>query len=81
MRPKIRKGMCYGCPWNYGDPATEEAFNLGCLPGVGNATKWSKNENKSWACHSEPDKVCCGYAGQEKNFSDELLIVEGIHTD
>ena len=30
---KLHKGYCSGCPFNYGDPATETAWNLGCLPG------------------------------------------------
>ena len=75
----IRKGMCPGCPWNYGDPSTEMAYNLGCLPSIHEATKWSKEQDKSWACHSEPDKVCCGFAAQEKDFPKNLLIIRGIH--
>lgn len=78
---EIRKGMCSGCPWNYGDPSTEMAYNLGCLPSIAEATQSAKSEGKAWACHSEPEKVCCGFAGQEKNMVDKPLYVEeGTHS-
>jgi hypothetical protein len=77
----VRKGMCPGCPWNIGDPSTEMAYNLGCLPGIGEATQAAKDAGKAWACHSEPDEVCCGYAGQEKtDIGLPLLHVAGIHS-
>ena len=76
----IRKGMCPGCPWNYGDPATEAAYNLGCLPSIAAATQAAKEEGKAWACHSEPDKVCCGYAAQEhEDHTIPLLLLPGVH--
>lgn len=37
-------------------------------------------ETTAWACHSEPDKVCCGWASENKNKLDrKLLTVEGVH--
>jgi len=76
---EIRKGMCPGCPWNYGDEATEIAYNLGCLPSIGEATASCKESGKAWACHSEPDKLCCGYAAQEKDDIGKPLYRDGIH--
>ena len=77
----IRKGMCDGCPWNYGNEATEMAYNLGCLPSVAEATAKAKDEGKAWACHSEPGKVCCGYAAQEKQDIGLPLYTEaGTHS-
>jgi hypothetical protein len=80
QKAEIRKGMCEGCPWNYGHPATEMAYNWGCLPSIGEATQSAKKVGKSWACHSEPHKVCCGFAAQEKGSQNRPLYVEvGTH--
>jgi hypothetical protein len=71
----VRKGYCEGCPFDVGKKATEEAYNLGCLPSIGEIYSMLGG-SKAWACHSEPDKVCCGDA---KNMHKPLLHVEGIH--
>lgn len=76
----IRKGYCPGCPFNMNDPLTHDAYNLGCLPSVAEVSNHCRDENKAWACHSEPGKVCCGYAAQEPKRVDlPLLHVEGVH--
>ena len=75
----IRKGMCFGCPWNLGDESTEMAYNLGCLPSIGEATQMSKEAGKAWACHSEPEKMCCGYAAQEKGDINLPLLRNEYH--
>ncbi|AGH31438.1 hypothetical protein LOKG_00001 [Loktanella phage pCB2051-A] len=77
---EIRKGMCEGCPWDYGNPATEMAYNLGCLPSIAEATQKSKAADKSWACHSDCEKICCGFAGQEKDVSQDLYLEDGVHS-
>lgn len=78
---KIKKGYCEGCPYDYGSEATEMAYNLGCLPSTGEIGFGCEVTNKAWACHSEPDKVCCGYASRNPDKTDrELLHVEGIHS-
>ena len=76
---EIRKGMCVGCPWDYGAEMTEQAYNWGCLPSTYEATQWSKSEGKAWACHSEPDKMCCGYAAENKSDHGKPLFVNGVH--
>lgn len=77
---KIHKGYCAGCPFNYGDPATEMAWNLGCLPGSHEVLADCKAEGKAWACHSEPDEVCCGFAASAPDDVDKpLMLVEGVH--
>ncbi len=35
MQNEVRKGYCEGYPFDIGALMTEYAFNLGCLPGVG----------------------------------------------
>jgi len=77
--PLIRKGMCYGCPWDYGSEATENAYNWGCLPSVAEATQLSKAEGKAWACHEEPNKLCCGYAADNKADIGKPLYTDGTH--
>ena len=74
----IRKGYCYGCPYDYGSEGTEMAYNYGCLPTV--ADIHAMTANTAWACHSEPEKVCCGFAAHEtEKISLPLLHVEGVH--
>jgi len=75
----IRKGMCPGCPWDYGSELTEQAYNWGCLPSTSEATQWSKAEGKAWACHSEPNKMCCGYAAENKGDHGKPLFTNGTH--
>ena len=72
----VRKGYCYGCPFNVGEPATEMAYNLGCLPGIGDIRR-AVGDTHAWACHSEPEKVCCGDAA---NRSKPLYYMEGVHS-
>ena len=72
----VRKGHCDGCPWNYGNEATEMAYNLGCLPSTGEARAFCGPDH-SWPCHSEPDKVCCGDA---ENRDKPLKHMKGVHT-
>ncbi len=77
---EIRRGMCPGCPWNVGDPSTEMAYNLGCLPSIEEATEACSENGQAWACHSEPDLVCCGFASRNPDSVDlPLRIVPGIH--
>jgi hypothetical protein len=62
----IRKGYCEGCPFDFGKPATETAYNLGCLPGTGEVNAMCAENGTAWACHNEPDKVCCGHAARRE---------------
>lgn len=72
----IRKGHCDGCPFDYGQPATEMAYNLGCLPSAGEVVEMCRANGTAWACHTEPDKVCCGHA---VHHGKPLQHVEGVH--
>lgn len=74
---EVHKGYCEGCPFNVGDPATEQAYNLGCLPSIGEVTELCEHNQTAWACHSEPNKVCCGHAGR-RNLP--LQHVDGVHS-
>ena len=77
---QIRRGMCRGCPYDIGKPDTEEAYNLGCLPGTGEIRAMCDSSGTAWACHDEPNKVCCGYAAAHKSNKDlPLLHVRGVH--
>lgn len=76
----IHKGYCHGCPFDWGAPGTEAAYNLGCLPSAGEVSARCEAVGKSWACHSEPNKVCCGYAAIHPSRTDLPLMIEiGIH--
>lgn len=75
----IRKGMCEGCPWDFGKEATDTAYNLGCLPSIGEATQMAKESNKAWACHSDSNLMCCGYAAQEKEDHNKELLINEYH--
>ncbi len=72
----VHKGYCPGCPFNYGEPMTEYAYNLGCLPGVYDNNQLCEPAGTAWACHSEPDKVCCGHAARRHL---PLQHDEGVH--
>lgn len=77
---EIKKGYCEGCPYDYGQEMTEYAYNMGCLPSTETIGFACHVTNKAWACHSEPEKVCCGYAARNKdNVDKKLLTVDGIH--
>lgn len=72
----IRKGYCNGCPFNVGHPATETAYNLGCLPGTGEIATLCEPKGTAWACHFEPWKTCCGHAARD---GLPLEHMEGVH--
>ena len=73
----VRKGHCPGCPFDVGQPATEAAHNLGCLPSIPEIAELCGESGTAWACHSEPDKVCCGHAARRNM---PLKRVAGIHS-
>jgi hypothetical protein len=73
----VRKGYCPGCPFDYGKEETETAYNLGCLPGIGDINARCVASGTAWACHSEPQKVCCGH-GARRHLP--LLHEEGVHS-
>lgn len=75
----IRKGYCYGCPFDYGAEATEMAYNLGCLPSANEASQLSKRAGQAWACHENPDLMCCGYAAENRQDHDKPLYRDGTH--
>lgn len=78
MRNVVRKGYCEACPFDHGKHWTEYACNLCCLPGVSEIRVLCEANGTAWACHSEPDKVCCGdAAGRER----PLQYMEGVHPD
>ena len=72
----VRKGYCDGCPFDYGNIHTENAYNWGCLPSEYEANTLCETNETAWACHSEPDKVCCGHAARR---SLPLQHMEGVH--
>lgn len=74
------KTCCTGCPFDVGQEATEIAYNLGCLPSTHEVAVKCKQNGTTWACHSAPEVVCCGYAEEfpERN-ALPLEIVEGVH--
>jgi len=75
---EIKKGYCAGCPYDYGKPDTEMAFNLGCLPSI--ATINSHVADGAWPCHSEPSKVCCGFAAcNPAKVNRALRPMQGVH--
>lgn len=78
MRNTVRKGYCEGCPFDHGAFMTEYAFNLGCLPSVREVRDLCEANGTAWACHSEPEKVCCGDA---RNRDRPLQYMEGVHSD
>lgn len=74
----IRKGYCSGCPYDYGQPATEAAYNWGCLPSVAEIAQHV--DGGAWPCHADPDKVCCGFASQNPTkILSELRPMPGVH--
>lgn len=73
---EVQKGYCSGCPFDWGKPATEEAYNLGCLPSVWEVDVLCQMKGTAWACHSEPGKVCCGHASRRKL---PLQLMDGVH--
>jgi hypothetical protein len=73
---EVRKGYCEGCPFDIGRPATEMAYNLGCLPSTGEVAELCSRNGTAWACHSEPEKVCCGHASRRNM---PLQHMEGVH--
>jgi hypothetical protein len=79
MAAPIRKGMCYGCPWDHGSEGTETAYNLGCLPSTQEASVLCRDAGKAWACHDEPEKMCCGYAAENRQDHDKPLYRDGTH--
>lgn len=52
--------MCASCPFNIGNPACDEAFNLGCLPSGYEVREMYEKQGKVWMCHSNESKVCEG---------------------
>jgi hypothetical protein len=74
---KVHKGYCSGCPFDFGKEATETAYNLGCLPSVWEVDVLCLMKRTAWACHSEPDKVCCGHA-ERRNLP--LQYMDSVHT-
>jgi hypothetical protein len=76
---EIRKGYCPGCPYDFGAPATEMAFNLGCLPGVGEIK--AHVGDGAWPCHASPHKVCCGFAADcPSQINGTLRPMDGVHS-
>jgi hypothetical protein len=73
----VRKGYCPGCPFNFGEPTTELAYNLACLPSVAEIAELCGPNGTAWACHSEPDKVCCGHAVRRNM---PLQHMDGVHS-
>jgi hypothetical protein len=53
---------------------------MGCLPSIGEATKACSESGQAWACHSEPTKVCCGFASENRDKIELPLRLErGVH--
>lgn len=76
---EIRKGYCSGCPYDWGAPMTDYAYNLGCLPHV--AEILEHVGTGAWPCHAEPDKVCCGFAARHREqIHGELKPMKGVHS-
>lgn len=73
---EVKRGYCVGCPFNVGHRATEDAYNLGCLPGIGEIAELCQSAGTAWACHSEPDKVCTGHAARRNM---PLQHLDGVH--
>ena len=79
---KITKKMCKGCPFNYGDPSTEMAYNLGCLPSTWEVSVLCRDNKTAWACHSAPNHVCAGFAEDHPTQTKlPLHHMEGVHVD
>ncbi len=82
MTAPIMKRMCGGCPYDYGAPETEMAYNYGCLPSVAEVNALCRDSGSAWACHSAPGAICAGYA---EDFPDRvglrLQIVDGVHAE
>lgn len=87
--------MCVGCPFDYFSEETDKYYNYGCLPGAHEILEDMEAQNKNWACHDNPSKICKGllnYANRMKDplnahlnkvieidFKKELLLIDGIH--
>lgn len=80
MSAAVMKAMCPGCPFNYGDEATEMAYNLGCLPSIAEVATLCAGNATAWACHSSPACVCGGYA---ETFPERVALPlqhqDGVH--
>jgi hypothetical protein len=76
----VMKKCCSGCPYDFGTEATEMAYNLGCLPTVGEVRAACERDGQAWACHSAPQAVCCGYAEMfPERVGLPLRTEEGVH--
>lgn len=54
---------CSDCPMatkKY-SPGGEYGWNMGCLPGYEEASKWYAETGKSWACHANNRRPCGGF--------------------
>ena len=74
---KIKKKYCEGCPYDYGHPATEMAYNLGCLPSIAEINA-KVGDGQALACHSEPGSMCCGWVSENK---EKLPTVVSLYTE
>ena len=80
------KNDCTACPFNIGHPDCDDAYNLGCLPSVGEVIDLKISTGKNWACHSKTNQICAGLVGFVKENkleldlkTGDLLIQEGVH--
>ena len=80
MNAPVMKKPCIGCPFDWGLPATEMAYNLGCLPSIHEVAVKCDQNGTTWACHSAPAAVCSGYA---EMFPDRVTLPlqheDGVH--
>lgn len=59
-------GVCEACPFNYESEASNDAYNLGCLPSVFEVFELKRNHDVNWGCHEGGGKVCAGYIQMAK---------------
>jgi len=56
---------CKHCPFAFTN-ASEEVQNYGCLPSPYEIIQMKRNTGHNWACHSNENSICMGFADHVK---------------
>ncbi len=70
---------CTSCPFLCGShPDADYANNMGCLPDAWRVVEMKVKENKNWACHSHPERICKGLVEHSKEKNLGLDFKTGV---
>lgn len=77
-RSQCGSGGCITCPFSINGEA-EQAQNYGCLPDSFEIIKMNKKYGVNWACHSDNQTICGGFAqsfvnGYYERFNEGLAF-------